>query len=136
MKLIIGLLTLIAAQNTFAQNATPTALEKSMSTIKSYYNPIVKNISDPSYNKTSADLAGKIADEFGNALKLTPKIFATMPGEQQAAALASYQGLIQKEIDASLALQKALLANDNATALHITDEMSATKSQGHKLFNP
>ena len=135
MKLTyLALMTiLVAAQPSFAQT-TPATLKANMDTIKSLVAPLLKNVNDSSQNQTSASQAAQLITVFGAVLSQAPSMIATMPADQQAAALATYKSMIQKEIDDSTALQKALLANDNATASSVLQDMISLKLQGHHLF--
>jgi hypothetical protein len=134
MKRFASLFLLFAvAQST---QAADSSLKDDMSAIGKLVKAITLASSDSSRNSASAAQAKQLVALFTATQSITPDTLAQMPQDQQAAALADYKSLLQREIDAAGELENAFLNNNNASAAAILQEMQKTKSDGHKKYKP
>lgn len=118
-------------------SVSPAAsIKVGMKQIGALFKAISKVAKDSSQNAASAENARQLAINFQSVMNLIPDEIKKLPEPQQAAAIIDYQKMIQQEIDASIALEKAFLANDNNSALTILDQMTVTKKEGHSKYNP
>lgn len=138
-KLIVtaSLISMCLSLASFAEE-TASTIKENMHKIGVLSKAIGRDLSDADKNSESADEAGQMAVLFRAVYALAPEAEAivALPADQRAAAIADFQKLIQNEIDDSIALQKALLTNDNATATTIYSDMIDTKQDGHGKYIP
>lgn len=134
-KLILTAVTLVVATPTFAQDHGGPLHDK-MEQIGKLFKAINLAAKDPAQNPQSTSNAAKLEVLFTACLNLIPDALADLPSAQQAAAKAGYEKLMNEEIRLSQELQKAFLANDNASALKILATMNQLKRDGHSQFDP
>ena len=60
---------------------------------------------------------------------------AQLPPDQQKAALADFQRLINEEQKLSESLKAAFAADDNTSAANIVNKMNLDKKEGHDKYN-
>lgn len=127
--------TFLIPLSVFAQDATGS-LKQNMKQLGALSKTIGATVKDPSKNQDNAVNAEKMANLFKVVFTQAEDGVQNLPADQQQAAIADFQGLIQQEFDLATQLQAAFAANDNATATAIFQKMSDIKHQGHDRFDP
>ena len=110
------------------------SLKQDMKEIGSLFKEIARTASDRTQNRQNAESARSLIALFKDAQTQTPDSVVKLPIVDQGAAFATFQNLIQKEVDFSIALAAAFTAGDNQLALTILKEMADIRNQGHSTY--
>ncbi|MBC7464754.1 MAG: hypothetical protein H7256_02075 [Bdellovibrio sp.] len=137
MKHLLIAASFIFSLTTFAQTAAPVlpaSLGKTMKAMSTNLKAIVAQATEATKNESSA----KLADDFVT-LTLHAKDFAVdsiqaLPAEQQAAAKAEYDKMLEQTAITGQQLAAAFRANDNVLAANLLKQLSQDKKDGHDKF--
>jgi hypothetical protein len=132
MKFALSLVMLALSLNAFAD---APSLKDNMKAIGAAYKAIQATVGDRGQNAANAANADKIATLMQAAAKQVPDAISQLPQNQQPAALADFQRLINAEAAFAAQLKAAFLAGDNTTAANIVNKMQLDKKEGHDKYN-
>jgi hypothetical protein len=136
MKPIFALAALFVSALAFADPAPAPTIASEMKQISALVKQISAAISDSTKDAQTAALAAELPALFATCQGLVPDAIASLPADQQAAAIADYKSLLQNEIDDANKLTQDLQAGDNADAATVLADMNSTKKEGHGKYNP
>ena len=134
MKRTLAALALLALP-TLALADTAVGLKDNMKALGKLYKAIQATVGDRGQNTANADSAGKMVVLFQAVGKQMPDSIAQLPPDQQKAALADFQRLINEEQKLSESLKAAFAAGDNTSAANIVNKMNLDKKEGHDKYN-
>lgn len=132
-KLMLVVLVFVSFQ---VGSLAQAALKDTMQAIGATFQILGRQFRDPSQNPSSAQLAVQLKDLFTVSLNEVPASLASLPPDQLTVALAQYKTLIQQEVDLSVQLEQAFIANDNARAGEILRQILDIQARGHGAFKP
>jgi hypothetical protein len=130
--LALALLTLPALA--FA-DAPAASLKDNMKAIGKLYKSVQATVGDRGQNTANAASAGQMATLFTAVAKQVPDSITQLPPNQQKAALADFQRLINAEEKFAESLKAAFAAGDNTAAADIVNKMNLDKKEGHDKYN-
>lgn len=129
---LTGLLVL-ATSVSFAQ-ALPETLALTMRGMSTGLKAITAQAANIQSNEASAALADQFVVLALHAKNFVPQVVASLPVEQQAAAIIQYNALMDQTATLGQQLAAAFRVNDNATAAAILKQLNQTKRDGHDQF--
>ncbi|AZZ36383.1 hypothetical protein CIK05_06115 [Bdellovibrio sp. qaytius] len=134
------ILSLVLQSSAFAQNASDTAaalpktLAATMKAMSSNLKSIVAQINNPQLNDNSATKADMFTALTLHSKDFSPDSIANLPADQNVAAKAQYDKMLDQTADLGTQLAFAFRSNDTASATVILNQLSQQKSDGHKQF--
>ena len=111
-----------------------TELEGKMDTIRGAFNKLRKQISDPSANASSLELAAKLHKAAEEAIALAPARATDVPEADRAKFIEKYQAEMKEFVAGVTKLEAALKDGTNGEAAAILAKIGAMQKEGHKEF--
>ncbi|HEX7674047.1 MAG TPA: cytochrome b562 [Bdellovibrio sp.] len=133
--LIASLVAILLPTVGFAQEVAGS-LKDNMKQLGSLSKLINATISDSTKNQDNASRAAQMVDLFKVVYNQAADGVADVPADQQQAALADFQSLIQQEIDLTTQLAQDFAANDNSSAAAVWQKITDIRHEGHDKYNP
>jgi hypothetical protein len=127
--------SLLFTSLTLAQ-ALPSTLKDTMKAMNTDLRAIAAQVNNPQANAASADLADQFVQLVLHSKNFTPDTVNALPADQQAAALAQYNQMLDQVAAMGEQLANALRAGDNAQAAALITQLNHAKNDGHDQFNP
>lgn len=115
-------------------SASAATLKENMRDFNTHFKIISATIADSTKNADNAARAREMSQIFVNAKNNVPTSIDSLPPEHKQKAIEQYQGMIQQVIDATTALEQALLDNNTAKATELLEAMKKLKLEGHEKF--
>ncbi|AZZ35639.1 hypothetical protein CIK05_02095 [Bdellovibrio sp. qaytius] len=125
---------LISASAFAAVTELPKTLSKTMKAMSADLKQVATQVADPKANENSALLSDDFVAMVIHAKDFTPDTVAALPANEQPAALAEYQLMLDQTAEVGVKLAAAFRANDNALATELLNQLSQAKKDGHTKF--
>lgn len=132
---IAALVSVLLPAVGFAQDAA-SSLKANMKQLGTLSKQITATINDSGKNQDNANRAAQMVELFKLVYNQAADGVADIPADQQQAAIADFQNLIQQEIDLTTQVEQAFAANDNASAATLWQKIGEIKHEGHDKYNP
>ena len=133
--LIASLVAVLLPTVGFAQEVAGS-LKNNMKQLGALSKQITASLNDSTKNQDNANRAGQMVELFKLVYNQAADGVADLPADQQQAAIADFQGLIQQEIDLTTQVEQAFANNDNASAATLWQKINDIKHEGHDKYNP
>jgi hypothetical protein len=117
-----------------AQDKPVSRLGSAMQDIGRDYRALTKQLPDAQQNASSIALLGNLVDASKVSRAEAPSRAESLPTEARGPFLTAYQAKMDELIAVFEEMKKALLANDNATALKLKDKIGPIMKEGHQTF--
>lgn len=134
MKTIISTLIILAASVVLANTELPKSLGSTMKSMNSQLNQISLQMSDAKTNDSSAAMADQFVVLTLHAKNFVAETILALPAEQQAAAKAEYDLMLDQTASLGTKLAEAFRANDSVLAKDILAQLKSAKKDGHTKF--
>ena len=133
--------TMIAAAfftfvSTFATADIGASLKQNMKQAGTIFKAIGVSLKDATKNQENAIAVEQMAEFFQLTYQQIPEVVQELPEAEKVKALATYQKLMQEELELCKELHNAFLTNDNEQAAQIYQKMKDLKEEGHDKYNP
>jgi hypothetical protein len=138
-KLIVTTMMFFAIGTAYAQmgaEALPSTLASTMKAMSRNLKTVVAQAKDPQMNASSADLADQFVQLTLHGKDFVPDSIASLPADQQPAAKAEYEKVLDQAADLGRQLAAAFRSNDSALVANLLNQLAQIKKNGHSIFNP
>jgi hypothetical protein len=133
-KYIVSTLIILSSAFALAQ-ALPNTLALTMDGMSADLKAVTAQVNNAQANANSAALSDEFVQLVGHAKSFVPSLITALPADQQAAAKAQYDKMLDQTAQLGAQLAGAFRANDNAKANVLLKQLSQAKHDGHDEFN-